>query len=293
MYSGDILESPVGNYEIVEELGNGAFGTVYLTKFTRYNWRRPKKTAVKEIANSFNSDFRNINACLREAQLMKQISDSSRSNHVVRYYESFISQADSFDGPNYRGLFIAMEYCSNGDLANKIGDKINMGRRFNRPLIYDYIYQIADGIETLHRSGIVHRDLKPANILVDRYGNRDVLKITDFGLAKMLNEQNVGGYYPRMYGTPLYMAPEQEDGDPCRFPVDIWAIGLIFYELCISPDEFTEEIRDQIICENRDNLPDRFPEADEIWLDKMTAFNPEDRTRASNIKNTARRRMGS
>ena len=135
-----------------------------------------------------------------------------------------------------------------------------IGSRFNRPVIYDYIYQIANGIEELHRFGIVHRDLKPANILMDREGNRDVLKITDFGLAKLLNNQRSGRYYPRVYGTALYMAPEQEDGEPCTKAVDNWAIGIIFYELAIAPDEFMDQERYSIIDNHRDSLPDRFPE---------------------------------
>ena len=142
-----------------------------------------------------------------------------------------------------------------------------IGSRFNRPVIYDYIYQIANGIEELHRFGIVHRDLKPANILMDREGNRDVLKITDFGLAKLLNNQRSGRYYPRVYGTALYMAPEQEDGEPCTKAVDNWAIGIIFYELAIAPDVFMDQERYSIIDNHRDSLPDRFPEEVIIFND--------------------------
>ena len=90
MYSGDIIKSPKGKYEIERRLGNGAFGIVYLTKFRPNNSSRSEKIAVKKVEIDNNPDYMDIRSCLQEARIMKQISDQSRNNHIVQYFESFI-----------------------------------------------------------------------------------------------------------------------------------------------------------------------------------------------------------
>ncbi|PAV76578.1 hypothetical protein WR25_19212 [Diploscapter pachys] len=103
----------------------------------------------------------------------------------------------------------------------------------------------------------------------------------------MLKDQNPDRCYPKVYGTPLYMAPEQENGELCTKAVDIWAIGIIFYELAIAPVRFSSQARYDIIEKKRNRLPGRFSERDDDWLDKMTVVEPCRRMAANHIKEIA------
>ncbi|KAE9550568.1 hypothetical protein FO519_006226 [Halicephalobus sp. NKZ332] len=280
MNSGDLVRSLRGNYKIIKKLGNGTFGDVYYADYISKNFPEVQKVALKEIARHNY----NMKQCEKEGELMKKVSDSVTSGHVVKFIDSFIGEVASrnyLKSPSDGNFFITMKFCNVGDLAGKIRNQIKSKNPFEKKVIYDFMYQIADGIDELHYAHkIVHRDLKPANILITWEGGKEVIKIADFGLAKLLDHMTVGPNYPKLYGTPLYMAPEQSEGKPCRFPVDIWAVGIIFFELCISPKELYNEIeklREKVRKNKKITLPERFPKQDNEWLNKMIAKNPDDR----------------
>ena len=235
MNPGDILESPRGVYKIVKWLGKGGFGEVYLTDYTAKNASNSEQVALKKITLYGMKE----EECTNEAKLMKKISESSTSPHLIKYLDSFMKIS-------HGNLYIAMNCCSRGDLKSKIKENIGSGKEFDPKTIYDYIYQIADGINELHvKQKIVHRDLKPANILIAWENGKEVLKISDFGLVKVINSLDMSQSHSKKCGTPLYISPEQNARIRCRFPiVDIWAIGIIFYELCITPKRLKSEIED-------------------------------------------------
>ncbi|PAV76089.1 hypothetical protein WR25_12666 [Diploscapter pachys] len=158
MHSGDILISPKGQYEIDRRLGNGAFGIVYLSNYTPANSTTSMQVAVKEIARNYN----NRETCKKEEELLKTISTSFTSEHVVKYIDSFadgditvpskihslslFSLTTKYMLPNEDGkLFITMEFCSGGDLASKINEKIESGSEFDKETIFAYMSQIVDG----------------------------------------------------------------------------------------------------------------------------------------------------
>src|SRR4029077_4589147 len=100
----------------------------------------------------------------------------------------------------------------------------------------DLARQLASGLAAAHDAGIVHRDLKPQNILI---GPGDHLYISDFGLAKSLEASTVGLTRPGEFlGTPRYVAPEQVSGGPVDHRVDIYALGLILYEILTGAAAF-------------------------------------------------------
>ncbi|PAV88817.1 hypothetical protein WR25_12073 [Diploscapter pachys] len=294
MDPGDTLESPRGVYKIVKWLDKGAFGEVYLTNYTAKNISNSEQVALKKIALR-GMDEKKKEECKKEAELMKRISESSTSQHIVKYFDSFtgevytdelLSEMGEIESLSHGSLFIAMDYCSRGDLDSKIEANIRSRKEFDPKIIYDYIYQIADGINELHvKHKIAHRDLKPANILIALEGDREVLKISDFGLVKVINSLDMSQSQSHSYlrGTWLYMSPEQRDNIKCRFPVvDIWAIGIIFYELCITPKKLVWQKMDNIREKVKNN------EQDTIWLNKMIANDPYERMSSDQVCNEAR-----
>ena len=258
----DTLKSPKGVYKIVEKLGEGGFGYVYLTDYTVKNDSKSEQVALKEISLRGMSE----EECEKEVELMKKISESPTSPHVIKYLDSFMTS-------NHRNLYIAMSYCSSGDLSSKISANIRLGKEFDPEIVYDYINQIADGINELHvKHKIVHRDLKPGNVLIAWESGNEVLKISDFGLAKVIHSLNQNPNQNPIHticGTWFYMAPEQYSGE-YEFPVDIWAIGIIFYELCIVPKRLDKDemdgIRKKVEDNQRVNLPSRYSAAVNFYL---------------------------
>ncbi|PAV84896.1 hypothetical protein WR25_25208 [Diploscapter pachys] len=283
MKPGNTLESPKGVYKIIKWLGEGGFGEVYLTDYTAKNASNSEQVALKKIA------FRGMSEeeCKKEAELMEKISKSSTNQHIVKYLGSFIGKVHTSGlfscivgtiSPSHRSLYIAMDYYSCGDLKSKIETNISLRKEFDPEIVYNYIYQIADGINELHvKYKAIHRDLKPANILIAWENGKEVLKISDFGLAKMLDTLNMSLH--TVCGTPLYMAPEQRSGR-YKSPVDIWAIGIIFYELCISPKKLTNEIED--LWEKIGNS-----QRDTTWLNRMIAKDPDKRMSSDQVRDEA------
>src|ERR1035438_3745312 len=184
----------LGPYKIEGLLGAGGMGKVYRATDTRLN----RKVAVKVTEEKFSGRFE------REAQAI------SAFNHpnICTLYDV---------GPNY----LVMELLEGFTLA----DEIKKG-----PLAIEqvarYGAQIAAALAEAHAHGIVHRDLKPGNIMVTRHG----AKVLDFGLAKMVSEAALTEANVVM-GTPMYMAPEQVEGRESDARTDLFALGLVLYEM--------------------------------------------------------------
>jgi serine/threonine protein kinase len=185
----------VGPYQIVRRLGEGGMGEVFQARDTRLGREVAIKTAHEEFSGRFQSEARAISAL----------------NHanICTLYDI---------GPNY----LVMELVEGADLAGPVPIDTAIG----------YARQIAAGLEAAHERGIVHRDLKPANIKVTPEG---IVKILDFGLAKAAgaptsatDEITEAGM---ILGTAAYMSPEQARGQPVDRRTDIWAFGVVFWEL--------------------------------------------------------------
>ena len=112
-------------------------------------------------------------------------------------------------------MYIVMEHVPGGTLHDK------MGRRFTVEELLRHIGPVADALEHAHSQGIIHRDVKPSNILIDESGKAI---LSDFGLARMLNQQITGG---SLYGTLEYMSPEQAMGRPVDAKSNLYSLGII------------------------------------------------------------------
>src|SRR5438093_6156410 len=219
----------LGAYQITSFLGHGGMGEVYRATDTKLN----RDVALKFLPEPFTSDRDRMERFKREAHVLASLNHS----HIAAIYEF----EDSEPMPA-----LVMELVEGPTLAERIAQG---------PVPIDEILsqskQIAEALEYAHERGVIHRDLKPANIKLTSDGN---VKILDFGLAKaMSNEAAVStlSNSPTLslaatqagviLGTAAYMSPEQAKGKPVDRRADIWAFGVIVYEMLTGRSMFSGE----------------------------------------------------
>jgi eukaryotic-like serine/threonine-protein kinase len=209
--------SRLGPYEILSLAGAGGMGEVWKARDTRLK----RLAAVKVLPAALKNDPERKRRFLREARA------ASALNHpnIVGIYD--IGEADGVD-------YIAMEYVEGKPLDQVIAD-----REFKPGEALKIAGQVADALARAHQAGIVHRDLKPANVMVTAEGR---VKLLDFGLAKLsepaiqegatLTSTGQPTTEPGvLMGTPHYMAPEQIEGKPADHRTDMFAFGLLLFEM--------------------------------------------------------------
>jgi eukaryotic-like serine/threonine-protein kinase len=205
----------IGRYEILEEIGRGAMGVVFKGRDPLIG----RDVAVKTIATGVaeNADLRE--RFYREAKAAGVLQHPN----IVTIYE----MAESGGTP-----FIAMEYLEGESLEKLIV------RQPALPLATKagYVVQACRALEYAHRHGVVHRDVKPANIMVTRDG---VVKVVDFGIARLADTSKT--QTGMLLGTLAYMSPEQIRGQQAGALCDIWAMGVVLYELIAYQRPFTGE----------------------------------------------------
>ena len=195
-----------GRYQIIEELGKGGMGKVYKAQDTEIK----EKVALKLIKPEISADKKTIERFQNELKFARKIGH----RNVCRMYD-----LNKEEGSYY----ITMEYVSGEDLKSFIrrSEKLSVGKAIS------IAKQVCDGLSEAHRTGVVHRDLKPSNIMIDNEGNA---RIMDFGIARSLKEKGITGA-GMMIGTPEYMSPEQVEGRDVDQKTDIYALGVILYEM--------------------------------------------------------------
>ncbi|MCB0118380.1 MAG: serine/threonine-protein kinase [Anaerolineales bacterium] len=202
------MPEKIGRYEIKSELGRGGFATVY----RGYDPRFEREVAIKFLPPELiHSDPQFRVRFEREAKIIAQLEHPS----IVPVYDV---------GEENGQPYFVMRYMSGGSLSERI-----KSHTFSIEETVRILEQIAPGLDEAHSRGIVHRDLKPANIL---FTNRGVPLISDFGIAKFSQGEASGNMTgSAIIGTPAYMAPEQAAGDPVDGRADIYALGVILYEM--------------------------------------------------------------
>ena len=189
-----------GRYRIVGRLGRGGMGEVYRAD----DLKLAQPVALKFLPPELDRDPARLMQLHNEVRMARQVSHPN----VCRVYD-----IDEVDGHT----FLSMEYVDGEELASllrRIG-------RFSVERSLELAREICAGLGAAHERGVVHRDLKPANVMIDGTGR---VRITDFGLAGVAGES-------LRAGTPAYMAPEQLAGAEVTARSDIYALGLVLYEL--------------------------------------------------------------
>jgi len=205
----------IGRYEIVEEIGRGAMGVV----FKGHDPLIGRLVAVKTITAGVAENPALLERFYREARA----AGGLQHPNIVTIYEL----AESGGAP-----FIAMEYLE-GESLEKI-----IARKPALPLAVrlGYVLQTCRALDYAHRRGVIHRDVKPANIVVTRDG---VVKVVDFGIARLTSSSQT--QTGALLGTLAYMSPEQLRGQHAGARADIWALGVVLYELIAYQRPFAGE----------------------------------------------------
>ncbi|MCX6826650.1 MAG: protein kinase [candidate division Zixibacteria bacterium] len=205
----------IGHYRIIEKIGAGGMGEVYLVEDIELN----RKVALKFLSPHLCQDADCRARFKREAQAAAKLSHPN----IVTIYE-----VDEF---NSRPFF-AMEYIEGESLADFVKQRDHSIEK-----IIDLSIQICEGLNKAHQAGIIHRDIKPSNILIDQDGRA---KILDFGLAtiKGLDKLTKTG---STLGTLHYMSPEQVRGEELDCRTDIFSMGILLYEMLTGQLPFKGE----------------------------------------------------
>lgn len=256
----DLTGRQFGPYHITAPLGAGGMAAVYKA----YQPSVDRFVAIKVLPQHFAKDQQFVQRFEREAKVLAKLQHPN----ILPVYD--YGQTDGY-------TYLVMSFVESGDLS-----ELMQGKKLPLPEIGRIITQVGDALDYAHAQGVVHRDIKPSNILVDQRGN---CLLTDFGLAKMVagtsEKLTATGF---VVGTPAYMAPEQGLGEPADGRSDIYALGIILYELMTGQVPFQAEtpiavvmkhIHDPLISPR--NFQTDISEPVERVILKALAKNPEDR----------------
>ena len=205
-----------GRYKIKSHIGTGGMATVYLAQ----DLILERPVAVKVLRLDFHTNEAAMRRFQREAQSATQLVHPN----IVSVYD-----VGEEDGTNY----IVMEYVEGTDLKEYIRERGPLPPREAVRIMT----QIVSAIELAHQNRIIHRDIKPQNILIDREGN---VKITDFGIAIALSETSLT-QTNTLLGSVHYLSPEQARGGMATIRSDIYALGIVLYELLVGEVPFEGE----------------------------------------------------
>ncbi len=258
-----------GRYQIIEELGQGGMGRVYLA----HDEKLDRDVALKFLDESFRKDNKAKERLLREAKSAAALDHP----FICKIYDADESEDKTF---------IVMEFVKGEDLSERMNKK---------PLalkeIFRIVSEVAEALEEAHKKGIVHRDLKPGNIMITPQGHA---KVMDFGIAKristedeMLTRTMTKDTLTRegsIIGTLAYMSPEQARGERVDSRSDIFSLGIIFYELLSGKQPFlrgnTAETLTAILRDQPSSISVKpkklYPVVDKI-LQKTLAKDPQKR----------------
>ncbi|MCA9693728.1 MAG: serine/threonine-protein kinase [Nannocystaceae bacterium] len=230
-----------GRYKLMRLLDRGGMGYIYYAKHTAIDKRLAIKVLSLKCARSENHRTR----LLREARACSQIA-----------HENVVDILDFGQTPN-GSVFIAMELLQGETLAAMIDRESPIGWARAKPIIL----QVCRALHAAHSKGILHRDVKPDNCWRTKRGaNKDFVKVYDFGLAKLLQDDSFAGTKPitsagTIFGTPEYMSPEQARGEPTDHRSDLYSAAIILYELLTGTVPFVAENFIDVLAMQATDLP--------------------------------------
>lgn len=209
----ELLGRRLGPFEIVEEIGRGGMGVIY--RAVQYPLQR--EVALKVMSPLLGHDPEFVQRFIREAQIAARLSHPN----IVYVYDQ--GQIDGY-------LYIVMEYVNGLDLGAVLEQRGSLPVSETLALVQ----QICQALAYAHQEGVVHRDIKPSNVILDRQRR---VKITDFGLAKALAFPSVTST-GEILGSPEYLSPEQYRGEAVDARVDVYALGLVLYQMITGRPAF-------------------------------------------------------
>lgn len=213
----DLTGRQFGPYQVVAPLGEGGMAAVYKA----YQPSVDRYVALKVLPQHFAKDPEFVERFKREARVIAKLQHP----HILPVHD--FGESDGY-------TYMAMRFIRGGELS----DWIEQNQPLSLPQIRRIISQIGDALDYAHGQGVMHRDVKPSNVLIDERGN---CLLTDFGLARMVETSvkltRTGG----ILGTPAYMSPEQGMGQGIDHRSDIYALGVILYEMITGRPPYQAE----------------------------------------------------
>ncbi|MCA9550784.1 MAG: protein kinase, partial [Myxococcales bacterium] len=213
-----------GKYKILKKIGEGGMGSVYIATQEPID----RKVAVKVLLGKLAEDEIAVKRFEQEARAISKMQHPN----TVTIYDFGRTSEDEDDR-----LYIVMEYLKGQTLTQVLRkDKVLAPARACK-----VVRQVCASLADAHATGIIHRDLKPDNIfLTEVGGDKDWVKVLDFGVAKLADSEGAGTLTQTgmIFGTPKYMSPEQAEGRPIDYRADIYALGVVLYELLVGRPPF-------------------------------------------------------
>ena len=237
-------EEITSQYEIIQEMGRGAFSTVYKIK--------------SKIDNNIY--------CLKKINIKKTPDKRNEINILSKLHHPNLVQYISSCSDD-EGIYIIMEFCIYGDLYSLLHMVKKKRVYVNEDIIWDIAYQCLLGLEYLHSQHIIHRDIKLLNIFMSKDKS---VKIGDMGMSKILSNKEMK---LSRVGTPLYLAPELVKKEKYDYKADIWSLGCSLYHLARTVPPFNDEnlirLGQAIVNENPPNLPSCYSEKLNYFINKL------------------------
>jgi serine/threonine protein kinase len=217
MANDNLIGKTVGGYEIIGIIGRGGMATVYKAHQISMN----RTVALKVLPHQYVDDDTYMQRFQREVRIVSQLEHRA----IVPVYDY---------GEQDRQPFIVMRYMPAGSVDSLLIDgPVPMER------IIEIIQQIAPALDYAHSKNVLHRDLKPSNVLLDDGGGA---YLTDFGIARILGEASGNTITTQgVVGTPAYMSPEQAQGKPLDGRSDVYALGVMVFEMATGRRPFESD----------------------------------------------------
>jgi tRNA A-37 threonylcarbamoyl transferase component Bud32 len=213
----------IGKYQILEKLGRGGMAEVYKA----YQENLDRFVAIKLMHAFLASEQDFLQRFKREARAMAAMNHAN----IVGVYDFDVYETDTY--------FLVMEYIAGGTLKQRIEELAEKQEGMPLEKSIQIGYQVADALNYAHNRGMVHRDVKPANIML---GENDKALLTDFGIVKMMGGQTMAYTVTgALIGTPSYMSPEQAMGQPGDKRVDIYALGVLLFQMTTGQLPYTAD----------------------------------------------------
>ena len=240
-----LIGQTIGNYLVIQKLGEGGMGSVYLAEHPQIG----KKVALKVLHAEFSANEDVTKRFFNEA---RAVNDIGHPNIVDIVDYGVIQAGASRD----KLVYFIMEYLQGGTLSDVLRKE---GQPMPPERALGIAMQVADALAASHKMGIVHRDLKPDNIMLQQRGrDRDFVKLLDFGIAKLTGDAQ-GSSRTRtgiVMGTPAYMSPEQCEGrGNVDMRTDVYALGIVLYEMLTGRVPFIGEGYGEILVQHLTQRP--------------------------------------
>ncbi len=242
-----------GRYTIISRLGSGSMGTVYRAK----QHAMGREVAIKILRGDRAVDETSKARFMREARANSLLA----SPNTVTVFDFGESEAGEF--------YLAMELLE----GESLGQRLTRVGRLSIPLAVDAARQALRSLAEAHAKGIIHRDLKPDNLFFARVltsatpsspgtGHEEIVKVLDFGIAKMLRDGDepmgvVETQAGTVFGTPRYMSPEQAQGKPLDARTDLYSLGVIVYQMLTGRPPFTDNDAVVVMARHIKSVPKR------------------------------------